>query len=93
MAEEMERRGSGGGDTPRPSGRREVRLYLARLRGLAERLDHQAALIRNGGFNTRAEAEAGRLADEAFAIRWALRQIAPEIEAVRQVLGAQHRLR
>lgn len=66
----------------------EVRRALARLRGLAARLDHQASLIRNGGFNPRAEAEAGRLADDAFAIRWALRRIAPETEAVAQVFGA-----
>lgn len=60
------------------------------LRGLAERLDHQAALIRNGGYNTRAEAQAGALAEEAFAVRWALRQIVPELELVRQTLDALH---
>ncbi len=62
--------------------------HLARLRGLAGRLDHQAALIRNGGRDPRAEARAGKLADEAFAIRWALRHIAPEVECVRQTLDA-----
>ena len=56
------------------------RRHLARLRGLAGRLDHQSALIRNGGRDPRAEARAGKLADEAFAIRWALRRIAPETE-------------
>ena len=62
------------------------RRHLARLRGLAGRLDHQAALIRNGGRDPRAEARAGKLADEAFAIRWALRQVVPETECVRQPL-------
>ncbi len=56
------------------------RRHLARLRGLAGRLDQQSALIRNGGRDPRAEARAGKLADEAFAIRWALRRIAPETE-------------
>ncbi len=64
--------------------------HMARLRGLAGRLDHQAALIRNGGRDPRAEARAGKLADEAFAIRWALRQIAPETECVRQTLDTLH---
>ncbi len=73
--------------TSRPS-RRETRLYLARLRGLAERLDHQAALIRNGGYNTKAEHQAGKLCDDAFAIRWALRQLAPETECITQVFAA-----
>jgi hypothetical protein len=66
------------------------RRALGRLRALAARLDHQASLIRNGGFNPKAEAEAGRLADDAFAIRWALRRIAPETEAVGQVFEALH---
>ncbi len=66
------------------------RRYLARLRELAARLDHQAALIRNGGRDPRAETRAGKLADEAFAIRWALRRIAPEVECVRQTLDALH---
>lgn len=69
---------------------RRARRYMARLRKLAGRLDHQAALIRNGGANMNAEAQAGRLADEAFAIRWALRQIAPETEGVGQVFAALH---
>jgi len=64
------------------------RRHLAQLRGLAGSLDHQAALIRNGGRDPRAEARAGKLADEAFAIRWALRRIAPEVECVRQTLDA-----
>jgi hypothetical protein len=68
----------------------ERRRALGRLRGLAARLDHQACLIRNGGFNPKAEAEAGRLADDAFAIRWALRRIAPEAEAVEQVFESLH---
>ncbi len=66
------------------------RRYLARLRELAARLDHQAALIRNGGRDPRAETRAGKLADEAFAIRWALRQVAPETETIRQTLDAFH---
>ena len=67
---------------------RETRRYLARLRALAARLDHRAALIRNGGAHPEAEAQAGRLADDACALRWALRQIAPEREAVHQVFAA-----
>ncbi len=66
------------------------RRHLARLRDLAGRLDHQAALIRNGGRDPGAETRAGKLADEAFAIRWALRQVAPEVECVRQTLDALH---
>lgn len=85
-------------DTPQrlPEDRHEAqhhlarRRHLARLRGLAGRLDHQAALICNGGRDPRAEARAGKLADEAFAIRWALRQVAPETECVRQTLDALH---
>ena len=69
---------------------REARRHMARLRDLAGRLDHQAALIRNGGRDLHAEARAGKLNDEAFAIRWALRQIAPETECVRQTLAALH---
>ena len=61
---------------------------MARLRDLAGRLDHQAALIRNGGRDLHAEARAGKLNDEAFAIRWALRRIAPEIECVRPTRAA-----
>ena len=60
------------------------RRHLARLRGLAGRLDQQSALIRNGGRDPRVEARAGKLADEAFAIRWALRRIAPETEGAGQ---------
>ncbi len=71
---------------------REARRALARLRLLATRLDHQACLIRNSGFNPQAEAEAGRLADDAFAIRWALRRIAPATEAVGQVFDAMQGL-
>ena len=66
----------------------EGRRALGRLRALAGRLEHQACLIRNGGFNPQAEVEAGRLADDAFAIRWALRRIAPEREAVGQIFDA-----
>ena len=55
----------------------ERRRQVARLRTLAARLDHQAALIRNGGFNPAAEAQAGRLADDAYAVRWALRRVGP----------------
>ena len=64
------------------------RRHLARLRDLAGRLDHQAALIRNGSRDPRAETRAGKLADEAFAIRWALRELAPETECIRQTLDA-----
>jgi hypothetical protein len=75
---------------PEPPSALEARRHGARLRALAERLDHQAALIRNGGRDFEAEARAGRLDDEAFAIRWALRQIAPELEGPRQTLAALH---
>ncbi len=77
---------------PRPESARESRLHMARLRGLAARLDHQAALIRNAGHDMDAERRAGKLADEAFAIRWALNRIAPELECVRQTLAALHGL-
>ena len=69
--------------------RRRARRALGRLRALAGRLEHQASLIRNGGFNPRAEAEAGTLADDAFAIRWALHRIAPEREPAGQVSPGQ----
>ena len=74
---------------PSPEPAAEVRRAMGRLRDLAGRLEHRASLIRNGGFNPRAEAEAGRLADDAFAIRWALRRLAPEREAVGQVFDAR----
>ncbi len=76
--------------TDRPQHHLARRRHLARLRDLAGRLDHQAALIRNGGRDPRAEARAGKLADESFAIRWALRQVAPETEYLRQTLDALH---
>ena len=76
--------------TARRAGAREARRQMARLRGLAGRLDHQAALIRNGGRDLHAEARAGKLDDEAFAIRWALRRIAPETECLRQTFAALH---
>ncbi len=69
---------------------RAARRHRARLGALAERLDHQAALIRNVGRDFEAEARAGKLDDEAFAIRWALNQIAPELEAPRQTRAAFH---
>jgi len=71
--------------------RRAERRYLAQLRTLAERLDHQAALLRNGGYSTQAEAQAGHLAADAFALRWALRRLAPELEGPGQLLAALHR--
>jgi hypothetical protein len=58
------------------------RKYVARLRRLAGRLDTQALTSRNGGD----ESQAGRLSSEAFAIRWALRQIDPQIEGPKQLL-------
>ncbi len=81
-------------DTPGPAPEAQHHLarrrHLARLRDLAGRLDHQAALIRNGGRDPRAETRAGKLADEALAIRWALRHVAPEVECVRQTPNALH---
>ena len=41
------------------------RRCLRRLRALAERLDQQAALVRNGGYDTTAERRAGRWNGEA----------------------------
>ena len=82
-------------DTPRDTASaerassREVRLHLARLHGLAGRLDGQAALIRNGGRDLRAETRAGKLDDEAFAIRWALARIASGTERVRRNIAAR----
>ena len=73
---------------PEDNPARDARRASSRLRGLAARLEHQASLIRNGGFNPHAEAEAGRLADDAFAIRWALRRIAPETEQLGQTFAA-----
>ena len=78
------------GPTAQGAQARDTRRHLTRLRDLAGRLDHQAALIRNGGRDLHAEARAGKLNDEAFAIRWALRRIAPETECVRQTLAALH---
>jgi flagellar biosynthesis/type III secretory pathway ATPase len=66
----------------------EARRYLRRLRALSERLDQQAALVRNGGYDTGAERRAGRLADDAFAVRWALRQICAESEFLHQFFTA-----
>lgn len=88
MAAPDDRSPAGGADPGPAPGGREARRHMARLRALARRLDHQAALIRNGGYNTQAEAQAGRLADEACAVRWALRRIAPELECVGQFLDA-----
>ncbi len=77
-----------GGPTAKGVSAREARRHMARLRDLAGRLDHQAALIRSGGRDLHAEARAGKLNDEAFAIRWALRRIAPETECLRKSLAA-----
>ena len=79
-----------GGPTAKGVSAREARRHMARLRDLAGRLDHQAALIRSGGRDLHAEARAGKLNDEAFAIRWALRRIAPETECRRQTRAARH---
>jgi hypothetical protein len=67
-------------ETPIPIPAREARRHMARLRNLAGRLDRQAALVRNGGRDSRAEERAGKLNDESFAIRWALRHLAPAFE-------------
>lgn len=67
-------------EAPTPIPAREARRHRARLRRLADRLDHQAALVRNGGRDSRAEERAGKLNDEAFAIHWALRHLAPAFE-------------
>ncbi len=78
------------GPTAKGASAPEAPRHMARLRDLAGRLDHQAALIRNADRDLHAEARAGKLNDEAFAIRWALRQIAPETECLRQTLAALH---
>ncbi len=75
-----------------PGVARDARRASSRLREMAARLEHRASLIRNGGFNPQAEVEAGRLADDAFAIRWALRRIAPETEQIGQVFATLHGL-
>lgn len=74
--------------TPRPPLGPDARRYLHRLRALSERLDQQAALVRNGGYDTGAERRAGRLADDAFAVRWALRHICAESEFLNQFFTA-----
>lgn len=71
--------------------RHAARRHLARLRALAERLDQQAALLRNDGHAREAEAQAGRLAADAGALRWALRQIAPQLEGPGQLFAALRR--
>ncbi len=76
--------------TAKGANAREARRHMARLRDLAGRLDHQAALMRNGGRDLHAEARAGKLNDEAFAIRWALRRIAPEAECLRPTRAPLH---
>ncbi len=78
------------GPTDKGASAREARRHMTRLHNLSGRLDHQAALIRNADRDLHAEARAGKLNDEAFAIRWALRRIAPETECVRQTLAALH---
>jgi hypothetical protein len=67
------------------------RRYVRRLRTLAERLDQQAALVRNGGYDTSAERRAGRLLDDAYAVRWALRQISAESEFLHQFFASLDR--
>lgn len=74
-------------DPSRRTARRDARRHLARLRALSRRLDHQAALLRNSGYDTRAEAQAGDLAADAFALRWALRRIAPALEGPGQLFA------
>ena len=78
------------GPTGKGASAREALRHMARLRDLTGRLDHQAALIRNAGRDLHAEARAGKLDDEAFAIRWALRRIAPETECLRQTFAVLH---
>jgi len=73
---------------PKPPVGAEARQYLRRLRALSERLDQQAALVRNGGYDTGAERRAGRLADDAFAVRWALRRICAESEFLQQFFAS-----
>jgi flagellar biosynthesis/type III secretory pathway ATPase len=64
------------------------RRYVRRLRTLAERLAQQAALVRNGGYDTSAERRVGRLLDDAYAVRWALRQICAESEFLQQFFSS-----
>ncbi len=64
------------------------RRHLAVLRKLAERLDRDS----QGNVHVTADPKRNRYGytqrDQAFAIRWALRQLAPETECVRQTLDA-----
>lgn len=55
---------------------------LARLRELATRLEGQALFHRNSAGNMHAEAEAGRLQDDANAVRWAMEQAGASMEGV-----------
>jgi hypothetical protein len=48
--------------------------HRARLQALADRLQHQAALIRNSSGDSKAEARAGKLSDDAYAIRALLKE-------------------
>lgn len=60
--------------------------HLRRLDKLEKRLESQVLIIRNGSGNPDAETQAGRLAGEAFAVRWAMLQIDPNFYGPKQVL-------
>lgn len=67
------------------------RRHMARLRDMAERADHQAVLMDNSSLNEEGMRMAGKLRDEAHAIRWALRRIEPELEGVGQTFAELRR--
>lgn len=58
--------------------RRERRLKIQRLHELVGRLDHSAAAQQNSS-NPGAETLAGRLKDDAYAVRWALDYVARHV--------------
>lgn len=73
----------------------EMRAYCNQAAAVADRLHHQAALIQNSSGDSKAEARAGKLKDDANAIRALLRfhdrhrpKLPPELESLEGALGA-----
>jgi hypothetical protein len=62
------------------------RRHMANLRRLATRLDRDAATNSNMTCDPKRNRWGHQLADEAFAIRWALLQLDPMTEGPRQIL-------
>jgi hypothetical protein len=63
------------------------RRHMANLRRLATRLDRDAATNSNMTCDPKRNRWGHQLADEAFAIRWALRELNPLTEGPRQMLA------